>query len=167
MDNQFEAPKGRLLSTVVIFVFAVVVLYTLFLLFQQFSFGRSVSKIEGRILELETQISTLKDDQIEELYVAQQLDDLVSENMIHWSLVIKKLEDLTPVTVFFSSYSGSRDGSIQLSGLGDSYGSVSDVISALTESSDFIGTFVPSVTLGTTSDGQEVVSFSLETQSNF
>lgn len=166
MDNQFEAPQGRLLPTIVLFVFVLGLLYTLFLLFESWNLNRSIGKIEGQIGEVQLSVESLKSDQIQELYVAQQLVDQVDASRIYWSKVIKKVKDIAPVTIFFSSYTGAEDGGLQISGLGDSYGSVADVISAMNESEDFYDVFVPSVTLGSTSDGQKVVSFSLQAQSN-
>lgn len=166
MDKQYEAPKGRLLPTIVLFVFVLGVLYTLFLLFEQYSLNRSINKTEADIGEVQLSIESMRSDQIEELYVAQELTDQVEASMTHWSKVVKSLQDLTPVTIFFSSYGASEDGSIQLSGLGDGYGSVADLITVLNDSDDFEEVFVPSVTLGTTSDGQEVASFSLQLKSS-
>jgi hypothetical protein len=166
MDKLYEAPRGRLLPTVVLFVFVLAVLYTLFMLFQQYSLNRGIDKVNEQIGEIELSIESMRGDQIEELFVAQELSDKVRGEMIYWSKVIKELQDLTPVTVFFSSYNAGEDGSIQLSGLGNSYGSVADAITVLDESDDFGTVFVPSATLGTTSDGQEVVSFSLQVKSN-
>lgn len=166
MDKQFEAPKGRLMPTVVMFVFAVALLYTFFLLFQQYSLNRGIDKLNEEIVGVNAEITALQSDQIEQIYVAKKLKENVEANSIYWSSVIKKIQTLTPVTVFFSSYSGSGDGSLQLSGLGDSFSSVADAISALSESEDFTDVFVPSVTLGSTSDGQSVVSFSLQVKSS-
>jgi len=161
MDKPYQAPQGRMLSTLIIFVFTLTVLYTLSLLFQQFQLNRELSQNEADIVEIEQQMEALREQSIEELFVAQTLKDQVEANAVIWSRVIRKLQDLTPVTVFFSSYSGSSDGSIQVNGLGDSYDSVADVIDSLETSSDFDEVFVPSVTLGSTGEGAEVVSFSL------
>lgn len=107
-------------------------------------------------------MASLQNDQIEELVVAQELKDTIAANTVFWSKVVDRLDDLTPVSVFFSSYSASEDGSLQLSGLADNNESVSDVISVLERSRSFDNVFVPSLTVGTTADGQQVVSFSLQ-----
>ena len=166
MDKAYESPQGRLLPTIVLFVFVLAVLYTLFLLFQQYSLNRNIDKSNEQIGEIELEIESMKSDQIEELFVAQELSDRVREEMVYWSNVIEEFQGLVPVTVFFSSYNAGEDGSVQLSGLGDSYGSVADTIAAIVESGSFGDVFVPSATLGSTSDGQEVVSFSLQIKSN-
>jgi Tfp pilus assembly protein PilN len=166
MDKPYEAPRGRLFPTIVLFLFILALLYGLFLLFQQYSLNRGIDKVNEQVGQVQTQIEVLRDDQIEELSVAQEVETEVETVAIYWSKVIAKLQDLKPVTVFFSSYSGSEDGSIQLSGLSDNYDSVADLISVLDASNDFEEPFVPSATLGSTSDGQEVVSFSLQVQSD-
>ncbi len=137
----------------------------MFLLVQRYTLNRSVSTAQEQMEMVQSDMDALRAEQIEELFIAQEVKDAVDEQATLWSKVVRRIQDLTPVTVFFSSYSGSADGAIQLSGLGDSYGSVADVISALRDSDYFTDVFAPSVTLGTTSEGQEVVSFSLQTQS--
>lgn len=162
MDKPYEVPRSRLLPTLVIFVFVLGLLYTLFLVFQRYSLKSSIEALAAEQADLENQIDALRAEQIEELFVAQELKEKVEDAAIQWSKVIRSLQDYTPVTVFLSSYSAMEDASIQVSGLGDSFGSVADTISALTKSTDFTDVFVPSLTLGTTSDGQTVVSFSLQ-----
>lgn len=162
MDKPYEVPRSRLLPTLVVFVFVVGLLYTLFLVFDRFSLNGDIETLQAEKTDTENKITALQDEQIEELFVAQQLKDKVEAGSIQWSKVIRSLQDLTPVAVFLSSYGTSEDGSIQVSGLGDSYGSVADIISAMQKSSDFTDVFAPSVTSGTTSDGQPVVSFSLK-----
>lgn len=167
MDKTYEAPQGRLLPTLVIFLFIVGVLYTLFLLFQQYNLNKDLESVDASIGDVNLEIETLKQEEIEELFVAQELKDRISEASLRWSKVIRQIQDLTPVSVFVSSYSASSaDGGVQISGLGDSFGSVADMISSLSDSPDFSGVFVPSVTVGTTSEGQKVVSFSLQLQSS-
>lgn len=161
MDNTYQAPQGRLGSTLVIFLFVLAVLYTLFLLFQQRGLTRAVSDAETELLSIEQEVSELREDRVEELFRARELREDVQETAIEWSGIVKRFQDLTPVTVFFSSYTVSEDGRITVSGLADSYGAVADTIDSLQKSTDFDAEFVPSVTAGATADGQDVVSFSL------
>jgi Tfp pilus assembly protein PilN len=165
MDNPYQAPSGRLLSTFTVFLAVLVVLYSLFLLFEKFSLNRSISSIQGDQKNVEQELAGLRNDQVQTLYTAQELKDKVADQKVAWSKVVKQLQDLTPVTVFFSSYHLSKDGSLQLGGLGDNYGSVSDVIANLKKSELFSNVFVPTVTLGSTSGGQAVVSFAVQVNS--
>jgi Tfp pilus assembly protein PilN len=160
MDKPFEAPSGRLLPTLVIFIFVLGVLYTLFLVFQQVSLNGSIKSIESQKADLETKIAELESQQIQELFVAQQLVDHIEDSAVAWSDVVRSLQDLTPVTVFITSYSAGGSG-VQISALGDSFGSVADIITSLEKAPNFEDIFVPSVTAGTTADGQSVVTFSL------
>lgn len=162
MDKPYEAPRGRLLPTLVVFLFALGVLYTLFLVFQRMNVNGNIEELEARKLEVQAQIDELRAEEIEELFVAQRLKDLLEENSVEWSKVVRSVQDLTPVAVFLTSYSIDENGGIQVSGLGDGFGSVADIISSLQKSADFENVFVPSVTAGTTSDGQPVVTFSLK-----
>lgn len=161
MDKAYEAPRGRILPTLVVFAFVLGVLYTLFLVFQQIRLNGNIADLEQAKLDTQAQIDELKAEEIEELFVAQQVKDLLEQNSVEWSKVVRSLQDLTPVSVFITSYSMGESGEIQVSGLGDSFGSVADTISILSKAPDFINVFVPSVTAGATSDGQEVVTFSL------
>lgn len=161
MDKTFEAPSGRFLPTVLVFVFVLALLYTLFLVFEKMSLIGSISAIAENTAELQGKIDALKEDKIAELYAAQQLKTELSTSTIYWSKVLTDFNKLTPVGVFLSSYGVSDSKSIEVSGLADSMGSVADFISALAKSDVFEGEFVPSVTAGTTSDGQGVVSFNL------
>ena len=162
MDKPYEAPRGRLLPTLVIFIFVLGLLYTLFLIFQQIRLNGSIKNLESEKADLELKIAQLEAEEIQELFVAQELKDKVEESAVAWSGVVRSLQDLTPVTVFLTSYSVSENGDIQVSGLGDSFGSVADIIASLDKAPSFSDIFVPSVTAGTTADGQPVVTFSLK-----
>jgi len=161
MDKTFEAPSSRFLPTLVVFVFVIGLLYTFFLVFERVSLNSSVASIEENKAELQDKMNALKDDKIAELYSAQELKTSIEEATTYWSQVLNNLNGLVPVGVFVSSYSASEDASIQVSGVADSFSAVADFISALSGSKDFESVFVPSVTSGVTSDGQDVVSFSL------
>lgn len=165
MDNTipstYEAPRGRMLPTLVFFVFVLGSFYALYLLFSTYSLKSSVTDLEDNKAEVQRKIEVLNDQQIQSLYNAQILSGKLEENATRWSQVLTNLQTLTPVGVYFASYGLNDDGSIQVTGYGDSYGSVADLISAMEKTEDFTGPFVPSVTLGKTTDGQTVASFSL------
>lgn len=161
MDNTFEAPQGRLLPTLVAFVFVLGLLYTLYLAFTEYRLNGTIADLGTQKEKLTGQIEVLKDQQVAQIYVAQQLKDKLDELAVRWSTVVTNFNQLTPVGVFLSTYGISTDGSIQVSGVGDDVSAVASIIAALDGSKDFTGVFVPSVTQGTTSDGQSVVTFSL------
>ncbi len=162
MDKTYEAPGGRLLSTLVVFVFVIGALYTGFLFFKQSSLNSEIERIVGEKTDLEMQIAQLKAEQVTEVLAAQALSEKVLAASMKWSKVVKKLQDLTPVGVFYKAYSVSKDGSLGVSAIGDSYSSVSSVISTIQKSNDFSEVFVPSVSLGKTTEGNELVTFSIQ-----
>ena len=166
MDKSYEAPGGRLLSTTVVFVFVIGALYTVFLFFKQSSLNSEIERIATQKTDLETQINQLKAEQVSEVLAAQDLSERVLASSIKWSKVVKKLQDLTPVGVFYKAYTAAKDGTLAVSALGDSYSSVSSVIATIQNSEDFSDVFVPSVSLGTTSEGKELVTFSIQLKSN-
>lgn len=162
MDKSYEAPKGRVTSTLVFFLLVVVLLYAAFVFAQGRLAKRELGRIEVEMADLTAEINQLKDEQIEELVVATDVKERVDAREVKWSKVIRKLSDLTPVGVFYRSYSGSETGAIQVSALADNYESVADAIRLLEASNDFDEVFAPSVALGSTSDGTQVLSFGLQ-----
>ncbi len=166
MDKPYEAPGGRLLSTLVIFVFVIGTLYTGFLFFKQSSLNSEIVRIGDSKISLNTQINQLKAEQVTEVLAAQTLSEKITAASIKWSKVVKRLQDLTPTGVFYKAYSASKDGSLAVSAIGDSYSSVSNVISTIQNSKNFVDVFVPSVSLGTTSEGKELVTFSIQLKSS-
>lgn len=161
MPSVYEAPRGRLLPTLVLFTFVLGSLYAMYLLFSSYSLKHSVSQLESDKAEVQRKIEVLNDQQIQELYNGQLLSEKLAENSTRWSQVLTSLQNLTPVGVYFASYGLNEDGTIQVTGYGESYDSVADLISAMEKADDFIGAFVPSVTAGKTTDGQSIASFSL------
>jgi hypothetical protein len=164
MDKPYSAPQGRFLPTLILALFIVGLLYTAFLAVQKWTLGREIVRNEAQMTQVQADLEALREGSIQELFLAQNMVDRVKGSAVLWSTVLKKIQSLTPVTVFFSSYSFNESGNLQLSGLGSDYKAVSDLLDALTEAPEFQGVFVPSVTLGQTGDGQSVASFSLEMQ---
>ncbi|MBI4127313.1 PilN domain-containing protein [Candidatus Peregrinibacteria bacterium] len=165
MDKSYEAPKGRLLSTLVIFAFVLGLLYAGFLFFRQMRLNSELERLEASKIEVTAQMADLRKQQVEEVLTARDLSEKVSAASLKWSKVIKRLQELTPTGVFYKAYTGVKDGSLQISALGDSYASVSSVIGTILASGDFTDVFVPSVSLGTTSEGKELVTFTLQLKS--
>lgn len=166
MDKSYEAPQGRLLSTLVIFAFVLGVLYAGFLFFKEISLASEIERIQSSEEEVRTQIAQLKNQQVEEVLAARNLSEKITAASFKWSKIIKRLQELTPTGIFYKAYTGAKDGSLQISALGDFYSSVSSVITTLQASKDFEDVFVPSVSLGTTSEGKKLVTFTLQLKSN-
>lgn len=165
MDKSYEASGGRLLSTCVIIVFLAGLLYGAFLFFRQRNLTNEIERIAEEKSKVETLIADLRADQVEEVLYAKEMSERIKEASLKWSKIIRRLQDLTPVSVFYKAYAGTKDGKIQVSALGDGYSSVSGVIATLESSDDFENIFVPSVSIGTTSEGNEVSTFTIEMNS--
>ncbi len=161
MDKSYEAPQGRLLPTLVIFAFVLGLLYAAFLLVQGFILQGEVKHTQKVTTELQGKITELEDEQIAELYTAELLKEKIEASRTTWSQLVAKVQELTPVTVFYSTFSGGELGQIQLNGYGDSYEAVADAIKELNRSNEFTNVFVPAVSLGTAADGQGIASFSV------
>ncbi|MEK7145830.1 MAG: hypothetical protein AAB802_01455, partial [Patescibacteria group bacterium] len=84
MDKSFEAPQGRLISTLIIFVFVIVLLYTLFLVFQNITVKAEISRINKETASLESEIAALKEEQIQELVVAENVTELLETRVVTW-----------------------------------------------------------------------------------
>ena len=162
MDNTITPPERRLLPTLVVFAFVLLLLYSMFLVFEKMNLASSVKELAADKEELQTKIDTLKEDKVAELFAAQELKDKLKDATVYWSKVFGALDGITPVGVFLSTYSASGDGSIQISGMADGFASVAGLIADMNKSEKFDGAFVPSLTSGITSDGQSVASFNLE-----
>lgn len=162
MDKPYQTQSSRLLPTIIVFVLVIGILYTSFLFFKGRSLKSELARIEDEQIETQNAIDDLKEDQIEEFLIAQELQEKIVASSIKWSQLIKRLNDLAPVAVFYRTYAGSDDGTVEISGLAENYVSVSDTIKALENSGNFDQVFVPSVSLGKTSDGREIVSFTLQ-----
>lgn len=162
MDKSYQAQSSRLLPTIIVFVLVIGILYTSFLFFKGRSLKSELARIGDEKIETQNTIDDLKEDQIEEFLVAQDLTEKIEATSTKWSQVIKRLNDLAPVAVFYRTYAGSDDGTIEISGLAENYASVSDTIKALEDSGLFDEVFAPSVNLGRSSDGREIITFTLQ-----
>ncbi len=161
MDKPYEAPKGSLLPTFVVFLFVLVLLYGLFLFTQQLILKREINRAEADVTSIEEQLEVYEKDRVQEISNARDISERVKASRILWSGVVKRIQALTPSSIFYSSYTASEEGEIQLAGYGSTYESVAGAISQMYLSSDFDGTFVPSISQGNAGDGQSVASFSI------
>ncbi len=97
---------------------------------------------------------------LESSIVAGQLIEKIEADEVKWSEMLSTLLGATPLDIYYASYSGSESGSVTVSGLGDSYGSISGLISALSGQKAFKDVFVTSVASASSGD-TEMVSFNM------
>jgi Tfp pilus assembly protein PilN len=106
------------------------------------------------------QLDELKAENLDTLVVAQQTSTEV-ENSIRWSQVVQQLLKVTPVNVFYRSYSASTDGKMTVSVITDSYSSAANLIAVLNKSTVFSNAFVASMARGSSDGGSQVVTFGI------
>lgn len=141
-------------------VFVVVLVYGVYTFVNKSSLESSISDADSQIANLEEQVAELEQQSLGAVTVAQQLMSVVEADEVEWSSVVSELLDTTPLDVYYASYAGSEDGAISVTGLADTYHSVSGLIEALAANSAFKDVFVTSVATATSSDS-EMVSFGL------
>lgn len=148
-----------LLSSGVILLFIVFVVYSVFLGVQRARFSSAVNDNGQEIAALQQQIGDLQAEGLDRLAAVQSFLDGVHEREITWSIVLQKLAELQPVDVTFSSYSGSDTGNIAVSATAVSYASVANLLSVLDRSASFSNAFVPSVGSVGLATGLNLVGF--------
>lgn len=123
--------------------------------------NQAIATLQIEISDAEAQLEQLKAESLDAVIVAQQTVEQVEASAILWSEMIAHLEQITPVNVFYRSYSASVDGRMALSVLTDSYDSAADLLSIFEEDTSFGNAFAASLTQGSTDSGIGVVSFGL------
>lgn len=141
----------------------VVVLFVLLLTgwsaYQRYSVQQSIKDVDSQISETNTALDEMRAKQVESIIVAAQTVDQVQARAITWSEVITQLLEITPVDIFYRSYSASNEGEMTVSVLATSYESAAQLISILDGEPTFSNPFVASLTQGFTDSGTGVVSF--------
>lgn len=126
--------------------------------FSKTSLGKDIAEADSSIADLEEQVSELEEQSLDEATVAQEVIALLEASEVLWSEVIGDLLEVTPLDIYYSSYSGNENGYVTVNALGDSYYAVADLIEVLADDSKFEDVFVPSVS--SVSGGDEMVTFS-------
>jgi len=127
--------------------------------YQRYSVQQSIDEVNSHIGETNTALDEMSSKQVESIIVAAQTVDQVQARAITWSSVITKLLEITPVDIFYRSYSASSEGEMTVSVLATSYESAAELISILEGEPTFSNPFVASLTQGSTDSGTGVVSF--------
>ncbi len=160
----------------VLFILSIVLLVGLIASAVYLSFAKSAiqeqqNQLDTEIASLNTQIVDLQSQNIEgQQYAQQWLADL-QKTEIHWSEVIKSLQDILPVDpltqkprVEFLTYSGSAGGKLALNaqtipGSADPFADVSTLINTFNNSAYFKDAYIPSISHGVNESGQDLLSF--------
>ncbi len=158
---QQELPSGNLGFMHLIAAAALIVVLSLtgFAFIKKHNLTKDLIEVEADIVAVEDQLEEKAEQNLDSTVVAQNTIDQVEESQIIWSRVLVSLLDLTPVDVFYRSYSASLDGELSVSVLTDSYDSAAQLISKLDDENDFEDVFVSSLSKGSADAGFDVVSF--------
>lgn len=119
-----------------------------------------ITKADEQLANLDEQVAALEAQSLDEVTVAQKVITGVEDSEIVWSGVISDLLAVTPMDIYYVSYTGNEDGTVTINGLGDTYASVSGLINALSGEKSFTDVFVPSVAMSSSSNG-EMATFGL------
>lgn len=159
--NQIKSRPSAFLFVLCILV----LLSTIFVSTRSFFSTRSLARHQEKIQELEAQIQTIQSEaQVKEYVVAQRFVAQQEKSPQSWSEMMKAFQSMTPVSVFYSSFSLSESGQWTVNGLADHYDAVADVLQSFNKSDLFTAEFIPSLTTGAGADGQAILSFSLRVQ---
>lgn len=160
-DLMYTQRRFSLLHFISFAVFVGVLVFGVYTYMVKSTLDVQVLDADTQIGNLTTQVAEFEEQNLSEVSLAQQLIVNVEATEIKWSSVITDLIAATPLSVYYSSYSGSEDGKVTVAGLADSYAAVSDLIVALSEEDVFADVFVPSVAATGSEDNPNMASFSL------
>lgn len=135
--------------------------WTGWLYYQSQSLTDQVGSLQLEISETQSELDQLKEQSLDAVIVAQQTIDEIGASSIVWSEVLTHLQQITPVDIFYRSYSASADGRMTVSVIADSYDSAAALLSIFESDERFSEAFAASLTQGSTESGAGVVSFGL------
>ncbi len=128
-----------------LFIFAIALLVltvaaALYLSFSKTAISNDQKQLDADITSIQSQLQELKDQKLEAAQVSKNLLASVEKDEIHWSQVIKSVQNLVPVDAItlkqrfkFLSYAGTADGKLSLNvqtteGLQDPFGEVANLV---------------------------------------
>lgn len=158
---QQELPSGNLGFVHLLAGAALVVVLALtgWAYLEKHNLNKELVTVEANMAQIQSELAKMTEQKLDSTVVAQNTIKQVKDTEIVWSGVLTRLLDVTPVNVFYRSYTASMDGKLSVSVLTDSYDSASQLISVLDNEDDFEDVFVSSLTKGSASTGFDVVSF--------
>lgn len=156
--------------------FAVVLFFSVYYQIQQSRYSRSITQMQA---QKDALIAEHKGSDASDRAKAVSAKDYLKEvekNQVIWSRLIEKIEATIPrradtlqPVLMFRSYNGSSDGhlSVNATTLPDAPDPFSDIaltLKSFSGDATFSNVFVPSVAKSLTSDGQTILSFSMNFQ---
>lgn len=159
-DLMYSQKRFSFLHLLSFTLFLCMVLYGGYVFMSEARLNAEIANIDNQIANLEEQVVSLEAQNLDEVTVARKIMTNVEDSEIVWSEVISDLLAVTPMDIYYVSYAGNEDGTLTINGLGDTYASVSGLISALLGEKSFTDVFVSSTAMSS-SDSGEVATFSL------
>ena len=141
-------------------VFIAMIAYGGYVFMSKVNLESGIVDADTQIANLEEQVTSLEAQSLDNVTVAQSVIASVEASEMIWSGVVSDLLALTPMDIYYVSYSGNEDGSVTVNGFGDSYASVSGLIDAISSEKNFVDAFVPSTAMSSSETG-DMASFSL------
>ena len=129
--------------------------------FQKVQVNQAIASVQEQTQTVQGQLDKIEEQKLDAIIAAQEIVDRVDATSIKWSKVITNLIAVTPLDIFYRSYSAAADGRMNLSVITDTYDAAAHLISILDNDSQFSKPFVGSITRGTTETGGEVVNFGI------
>lgn len=158
-QSEFPVGNARLIHWIAGAVLGVVVLATVWAYFQVWSVKGNLKDVATQTEAVQAELDQIVAQKLDAVIAAQQVVDQVRAGDIQWSAILAKLLEVTPLDVFYRSYTASVDGNLTLSALSDDYDSAAQLLSVLNQTEPFGGVFTSSLTRGSAESGSEVVSF--------
>lgn len=152
-----------LITTLAVIVLLVVVLYYNFLKIQA---ENDIKDVESQITSVNEEIKTLKNKDVEKVYLAQNFLKQLEENQVIWATFLERLQEVTPPDVMYSSFSSSEAGDVTVSAFGPSFQGVAQLIRVFQQNPYFSEIFVPSLSRGIDLSGESRVSFGINMKYN-
>jgi len=160
---QQELPSGnlRFIHLIAGVLLVGVMLLTGWAYLQKYRIAKAMAVVESDIEQVQDALDEKTEQKLDSVVIAQNTIEAVEESSIVWSSVLTRLLTVTPLDVFYRSYSASLDGQMSVSVLTDTYDSAAQLIALLDEDNTFEDVFVSSLTKGTAEAGFDVVSFGI------
>ncbi len=158
-----ELPSGNLnfIHLIAGVLLVGVVLLTSWAYFQKYNLNKALATTEIDLEEVQDALDEKSEQKLDSVVIAQNTIASVEESEIVWSEALTRLLKITPIDVFYRSYSASMDGQMSVSVLTDTYDSAAQLISVLDDDNTFGEVFVSSLNQGSADTGFDIVSFGI------
>ncbi len=146
--------------------------YTGFSYWQKYTAEANLEAVEKSLKGYKEDMLQIENQRVLQAISAKNLVSEIRGDIIVWSEIIQKIRSVVPVVgkanlVDILSYSGSVNSDISMSvrtipDRDNPYFDVADLIKKFSDNSQFEDVFVSSISKGTNTDGEEVLSFPMK-----